>query len=151
LGLNKGGKSLFRATGREKNEDPVFYVQRLKFMGDWSRYLKEHDVSAARQRDIERSFASAQVTFKKAHDELAELIAAVAFPDPLQGRAGAAAAKHRLEQYVPLDPLDKGGFYLQMYKVKHGVLDALSEGPAKRFEETVWPGVREFGFAAPMK
>lgn len=162
LGLKEGSKprTLFRPIEPQPGEGRTQYELRIRFLANWSVYLKRHNLSADDQRRMELSFGSAQKEFQDAHQILAELYSEVAFPDPdpIHGRAKAVAAKRRLEKYVPGPRV--GPFYLRMHRVEFTVRSTVAtvrSNVAKEqnkkfsFMSTVWPGLQEFGLAAPMK
>jgi hypothetical protein len=144
-------RGTFRGLGQAAiGEGSGLYLERLKFLANWSEFIQRQGVSAADKANAQLAFDDAQVAFISAERRLARLTVSYLIPDPAAGTEGERLAKLELLRYTKL------GEYSQRLKTVEdafgtALANALGEDRARDFMDNVWPGLQLFGFAQPMK
>jgi len=144
------GTRIFRAVPRQRLEIPVLYTERLRFLANWSGFLRRNGVSAAAIRGMHDVLRREQFRLQAELFTESSIVQAVFAVDMRTGTIGTDALRDLLEMYR-----SRGGLRRQMvfghFRVVDASKDIFGDALGNEFLDTVWPGMIHFGFAAPFE
>lgn len=148
-GTSLAGDQTFRPIPQGDLEYGELYIERLRFLANWSSFLRAHDIEGSRQHAMEDAFANIQSDVDARRHRHAQILWSLWAVDMKTGEIGSNGAREIWDAFQR-----EGGLWREMRAgdalIRTRVADALGPDLEMLFFENVWPGIVLFAFASPM-
>jgi len=126
------------------------YIERLRFLADWSGFLNSNFISDTKQKAVEKIMKEVQSKVLARVGRREDILRALFDVDIRTGDVGTDFVRQ-----IAYDFERAGGVWFELRagdsKVRTEITDILGDDLGKKFIEKVWPGIVIFTYASPME
>lgn len=145
-----GPSGPFKSLERGKLESRAIYIERLKFLADWSEFLVREGLNDTKKDEFHNIFITIQGDIKQASDFYNNLLTAISIDNVTSSQT----QKTKQLQNVLKTFISNGGLSRAQKsadnKLKIKINGLVNERVSKAFYKTFWPGITHFGYVNPM-